>query len=417
MILLWMLSAMLFTLFVAVAAFWAERLLRAVGRPGRGAWVSALAVGTIWPVLVPLLHRLRASSEAAGAASVSLLDAMRIVPERLSGPTLLTPATNRVVVAAWLVVSTVLVVRYAMLWLVVGRIRRRSERAIVDGVEVLVSGDLGPAVVGLRDAAVLLPRAMLKLDAPLRRLVLRHEEEHRRAHDPWVLLGLAVAVAVLPWNLPLWWIARRARLALEVDCDARVMAAGESVTRYMQVLLLAAQRVSAAPLAPMLVASRTHLERRIHAMHSASLRRHPLRIAGAAAACVIAGIAACSSHIADGVTAPKPAATAKMPVKAAQPYFEFQVEKPVQLELALGAPVYPAELKAAKIEGEVLAQFVVDQSGTADVSTFKVLRATNAAFTQAVREALPKMRFTPAEIGGHTVKQLVQQPFTFAMSK
>ena len=110
-------------------------------------------------------------------------------------------------------------------------------------------------------------------------------------------------------------------------------------------------------------------------MHSASLRRHPLRIAGAAAACVIAGIAACSSRIADGVTALTHAATAKMPVKAAQPYFEFQVEKPVEHELALGAPVYPAELKAAKIEGEVLAQFVVDQSGTAEVATFKVLRS------------------------------------------
>ena len=130
-------------------------------------------------------------------------------------------------------------------------------------------------------------------------------------------------------------------------------------------------------------------------MHSASLRRHPLRIAGAAAACVIAGIAACSSRIADGVTALKHAATAKMPVKAAQPYFEFQVEKPVEHELALGAPVYPAELKAAKIEGEVLAQFVVDQSGTAEVATFKVLRSTKIIAHRPSPQPPPNVRAPP----------------------
>ena len=38
-------------------------------------------------------------------------------------------------------------------------------------------------------------------------------------------------------------------------------------------------------------------------------------------------------------------------------------------------------------------------------------------FTQAVKNALPNMRFYPAEVGGKKVKQLVQQPFTFSLSK
>ena len=36
---------------------------------------------------------------------------------------------------------------------------------------------------------------------------------------------------------------------------------------------------------------------------------------------------------------------------------------------------------------------------------------------QAVKNALPFLRFYPAEVGGHKVKQLVQQPFTFASLK
>jgi protein TonB len=38
-------------------------------------------------------------------------------------------------------------------------------------------------------------------------------------------------------------------------------------------------------------------------------------------------------------------------------------------------------------------------------------------FEQAVRSALPNMRFLPAEIGGRKVKQLVQQPFVFALQR
>jgi protein TonB len=56
---------------------------------------------------------------------------------------------------------------------------------------------------------------------------------------------------------------------------------------------------------------------------------------------------------------------------------------------------------------------VVDTSGRADMNTFKVLKSTNDLFSAAVRSALPRMKFFPAEVGGHKVRQLVQQPFTF----
>jgi protein TonB len=104
------------------------------------------------------------------------------------------------------------------------------------------------------------------------------------------------------------------------------------------------------------------------------------------------------------------------PVNTDQPYFEFQVEKQVE-QLPGVAPRYPDMLKSSNIEGEVLAQFVVDTTGRADMSQFKVLKTTHELFAQAVRNALPNMRFRPAEIGGRKVKQMVQQPFTFALTK
>ena len=105
------------------------------------------------------------------------------------------------------------------------------------------------------------------------------------------------------------------------------------------------------------------------------------------------------------------------PVQTDQAYFEFQVEKQVHPASGNPPPRYPDMLRSANVEGEVLAQFVVDTTGRADMGTFKVLKSSHDLFTNAVRSTLPNMRFYAAEIGGRKVKQLVQMPFQFALTK
>ena len=100
-----------------------------------------------------------------------------------------------------------------------------------------------------------------------------------------------------------------------------------------------------------------------------------------------------------------------------QTYFEFQVEKQVSPYPGNPAPRYPDMLRSANVEGEVLAQFVVDTTGRADMSQFKVLKSSHDQFTNAVKNALTRMKFYPAEVGGKKVKQLVQMPFQFNLTK
>ena len=80
-------------------------------------------------------------------------------------------------------------------------------------------------------------------------------------------------------------------------------------------------------------------------------------------------------------------------------------------------PRYPDKLRSANVEGEVLAQFVVDTTGRPEMSTFKLLRSSDDLFTDAVKSALVNMRFYPAEVGARKVKQLLQMPFQFSLSK
>jgi protein TonB len=98
-------------------------------------------------------------------------------------------------------------------------------------------------------------------------------------------------------------------------------------------------------------------------------------------------------------------------------YFAFQLENPAMLAPNSATPIYPERLRQAGVEGEALVSFVVDTTGRVDLGTFKVVRATHDQFLDAVRKALPKMRFIPAELGNRKVRQLVQQPYSFAIRK
>jgi protein TonB len=100
-----------------------------------------------------------------------------------------------------------------------------------------------------------------------------------------------------------------------------------------------------------------------------------------------------------------------------QTYFEFQVEKPAEMIQDGTKPKYPSVLESSGIAGEVQAQFVVKSDGKADMDSFKVLKSTNELFTQSIKNYLPRSRFSPAQIGGKPVNQLVQQSFQFAVPR
>lgn len=81
------------------------------------------------------------------------------------------------------------------------------------------------------------------------------------------------------------------------------------------------------------------------------------------------------------------------------------------------APRYPKDLLEKHVEGTALVQFVVDTSGFADTTSFRVVIATQPEFANSVREALPGMRFAAARIGASKVRQLVELPFTFHIAQ
>jgi protein TonB len=91
------------------------------------------------------------------------------------------------------------------------------------------------------------------------------------------------------------------------------------------------------------------------------------------------------------------------------------VERAV-LPLGGASPRYPETLRAAGVEGEVVAEFVVDTAGRVEHEGVTIVAGAHPLFDAAVRDALRRMRFRPAEAGGRRVRQLVRQPFTFSLT-
>ncbi|HWK88811.1 MAG TPA: M56 family metallopeptidase, partial [Longimicrobium sp.] len=168
----------------------------------------------------------------------------------------------------------------------------------VDGVPMLVAERAGPMVLGIVRPRVVLPRwAMESAPDEERRLIVAHERAHVAAGDAWLLALAAAAVALMPWHPALWLQHRRLRLAVETDCDARVLAAGASRRLYLQVLLrTAGQPFSLPALVPAWTERSSHLERRIVIMTSKPPTRRlpraiPLALLAAGVAIAACGVA------------------------------------------------------------------------------------------------------------------------------
>jgi beta-lactamase regulating signal transducer with metallopeptidase domain len=283
----WLLYAALLGALIGCAALGVERLVGAGRRPVRGVWLAALAAAVLLPIVadlwlaqVPVVHTVSRVTTVA-APRVSL---------------------DSVLLLLWAAVSVLLVARMALaIWSL--RNRRREWREItVDGRRVLLTTDTGPALVGLLQPQPVVPEWALAFSRGERELILRHEAEHARARDPWVLMAAAASVAAMPWNPALWWLSRRLRLAVEIDCDARVLRSGADARSYASLLLAVGERLSRAPLAgaTALAEPRSLLERRVTAMiASKSYRRPAVMTAGLLAVVAGALVIACEAPLPD----------------------------------------------------------------------------------------------------------------------
>lgn len=267
----WMLYAAAVGAVLAAGGFAMERLAATHGFPRRVVWLAALTLAVAIPaagafrvtqVASSLDSAMARPAEPTGTVSGVAWD---IVP---SMPLPNGPGAARAAALTWGAGSLLSMAAIAAVLLLVARSRRRWPRDRISQADVYVSRRFGPALVGVTNPEVVIPSWVLRLERKAADMIIRHELEHARARDHLALLYAALTVAALPWSPAIWWMARRLRAAVEMDCDQRILASGVAAAEYGEVLLDAGSRHTGGwGLAPAMGQPKSLLERRLKTMN------------------------------------------------------------------------------------------------------------------------------------------------------
>lgn len=418
MLVSWLIYALAVSGAVALAAFLAEGAVRALGRPARWVWAGGLLAAVGLPVLAHLAPGLAPAPMMPATGAPVILEEMVVASGTSGGGLELVP----LLVGAWLAASGILLLLFVQGCVRLAVWRRAWELRVVDGRLVFLSEETGPAVVGVWPGRIVLPRWILSLDGGRRGMVLAHETEHVRAGDPLLLLLAGIPVMAFPWNPFLWWMRRRLRAAVEIDCDDRVVERDGPERREYGELLLDVGGRSRAPvgLVPGFAERASLLERRIVALSQGSperpLRRAAYFLAGAAGLVLLA----CGIPAPDALTGPRleeeAAADAASPALEARPTFTPFTVKPeltnmARVQQAMEA-AYPPLLRDAGVGGTTTVWFFIDASGR--VEKTRVARSSgHEALDRAALDVAAIMEFTAALNRDEPVPVWVQFPITF----
>ena len=308
----WMLYVIMVTLLMSVGAYLAERAARLSRTGTRWIWFTAIVASLAIPTVI-------ASVSVQLPDVVSPTMARKIIVLREATTQALSPVTwisgTAAAPSGWSGFDSLLTLlwRGASIAMMLGLIasgvhlalrKRRWRLDRVAGADVLVTSDVGPAVVGLLRPRIVVPHWVTLAIPRHQAAVIAHEQSHLDAGDPR-LFTLALALLVfMPWNLPLWWQLRRLRYAIEVDCDARVLKGGIDPTHYGETLISVGERQSAYIGAVAAMSeSRSFLEQRLRIMLSKPVKWRRVGVA------TLAGISLAVTALAAQVSPPNAADT------------------------------------------------------------------------------------------------------------
>jgi len=290
----WLLYVLLVGTLLAFAALSIDGVLRRTALPTRWVWITALggivALAILAPRREPTPSAFKVRARVAAPANVQAL------PKTSTGVIAKIAATRDAIVesvSSTLAQASVRTPKEALLplvtvWLLLSGsvlsvlviVSRRANRARriwplrdVHGTPVRIAHATGPAVIGFARPEIVVPSWLLERTPDEQRLVIVHEREHVKARDQLLLAGGWLVAALLPWHPAVWWSLSRLRLAIELDCDARVLHRGVQPRPYGSLLIDIAGQSAGHRIGALALADRTsHLERRLLAMKHSRTR-------------------------------------------------------------------------------------------------------------------------------------------------
>ena len=429
---MWLLYATLIALLLTIAAEAASQILTLRRRPLRVVWAGALFLSLVLPAVLPLIPLSRPDETAP--VGVGALDPLTVgVADEVAPASAPLISLTSMILVAWLAASALLLLHLAISLLRLVRARRTWRSSTLQEHDVLVSSDVGPAVVGVWRPRIVVPEWFEQLPAHAQRIALAHERQHIAARDPMLLAAAHFVLILLPWNVALWYQRRRLRQCVELDCDSRVLRDGLDAGAYAELLLEVGERVSTGPaLIAALAEPRSLLELRIRRLMSRRPKYLILRIGGwsiaAVAAFTVMAFAPRPSYPAPVVDAaeaqiddtPVPSEpTVSLPAADAPATPTVARADTIWPRLRNSSEVaqlanrrYPPLLRDAGVGGTVSMAVQVDTTGKAN--RVQVKRSSgHAALDDAAVRIVEAMQFTIGTVNGEVKALWIEVPVNF----
>lgn len=411
----WMLYTLLIGMVLALTARGFEEVCRIMGRPTRWVWIGAMVLTLILAGLAPrrtatlpqpksvtqgvatgtmdprLLEQLAKKSPTTPSAASVAPSALYTLQTTIAAAwQRVPPAVDRYIAIAWSSLTACTLLLMTWVYLRFRRLRRGWLVTDLQGVRVRVATKGGPAVVGLVQPEIVVPQWLLGRTPEEQRIVLTHEREHVRAGDPLLLAGACVTAALLPWHPAVWWMLSRIRLAIELDCDVRVLRQGVAPRAYGSLLIDMAERCSGFPLTAPALADRTsHLQQRLLAMKPLQLRLARVRGGIFGGLALLGLVVACAAQV-PVVAAQAPADPTAEQVATLRSLLEARQQELTQMLATLQASAEQRQATAATIDS-------LEKRHWQLVAEIETLRNQNQQ-NQQVQQALNRIVATRAAL-------------------
>ena len=285
----WMTVVLILGALVSVAAATLHSLQHSAYQPVRWVWAGAMALLIGLAVVVPTRSTPTGAVEAVIVRNTNNADARVADPSLIARVTAawqtlrravampivnasaraahLPPRAQRSLLKLWLLSSGLMLLFMGRLFVRLRTHRQQWPLQSLQGTRVRVSLNAGPAVMGIAPPEIVVPAWIFERSDIEQRLVLAHELQHVHARDPLLLVLAWFGVAIMPWHPAMWYLCAKLRLAIELDCDRRVLRAGAAPRPYGQLLIDLTGRRSARFVGiPAFSYSASSLERRLVAM-------------------------------------------------------------------------------------------------------------------------------------------------------
>lgn len=408
----------------SAGAWFAEEGFRRLGWTTRWIWLAAMAaVPTL--LFAPLVFP-EAVGSLGGVGGAVLGSTVIEIPGLLVTDGAAGDMWARVATAVWLAMSLVLAgVLFRTHWML-GRRRATWDPTTIHGRDVYVSEDQGPAVAGVLRPWIVLPAWVLDLTDTEVDLVVTHEDEHVAGRDTLLLATALALLVATPWNPIGWWQLRRLRMAVEVDCDRRVLRTRPDAEAYGSILISVAARTSGPSLGLAAFTERsTNLKRRILTMTE---RRTPLTSLRSALFVLLAAVLAVQACGVDSpvtiddtsaaVVEAEGEATPAGELRARPTFTPFTVAPSIlNRDEVVAAMVreYPPLLRDAGIGGTVRVYFFINEEGR--VEQVRLDQSSgHPAIDDAAMNVAGAYQFSAALNGDEKTPVWVSFPITFRPS-